>query len=84
MINDIVIFFLNSINTFYTNLGLSTRLNDLITKLNKPFDYVEDFKYYLSGVYYIFGKTLIMYIIGVAIVVIAVRLIVAIINLVKP
>lgn len=84
MITDIVKSILQFFDTLYTNLGVSSFIADLIDKLDKPFEYIGDFSYYISGVYYVFGKPLVMYVIGVITVILAIRIILAVVNLAYP
>lgn len=84
MITDIVKSILQFFDTLYTNLGVSSFIADLIDKLDKPFEFIGDFSYYISGVYYVFGKPLVMYVIGVITVILAIRIIFAVVNLAYP
>lgn len=84
MITDIVKSILQFFDTLYTNLGVSSFIADLIDKLDKPFEFIGDFSYYISGVYYVFGKPLCMYVIGVITVILAIRIILAVVNLAYP
>lgn len=84
MITDIVKSILQFFDTLYTNLGVSSFIADLIDKLDKPFEFIGDFSYYISGVYYVFGKPLVMYVIGVITVILAIRIILAVVNLAYP
>lgn len=84
MITDIVKSILQFFDTLYTNLGVSSFIADLIDKLDKPFEFIGEFSYYISGVYYVFGKPLVMYVIGVITVILAIRIILAVVNLAYP
>ena len=84
MINDFITGIINAVDGFYTSLDISTHLSDLLDKLNKPFDYVADFGYYMSGVYFIFGKPLVIYFISVVAIIITIRIALAVVNLVYP
>lgn len=84
MINDFISGIINTIDSIYSSLDISTHLADLLDKLNKPFDYVQDFSYYMSGVYFIFGKPLVIYFISVVAIIITIRIALAIVNLVYP
>ena len=84
MITDIVKSILQFFDTLYTNLGVSSFIADLIDKLDKPFEFIGDFSYYISGVYYVFGKSLVMYVIGVITIILAIRIILAVVNLAYP
>ena len=84
MITDIVKSILQFFDTLYINLGVSSFIADLIDKLDKPFEFIGDFSYYISGVYYVFGKPLVIYLIGVITVILAIRIILAVVNLVYP
>lgn len=84
MITDIFTSFINGFDTFYTSFGLTAKITKLITLLTKYEDYLNDFKYYMSGVYFILGKPLVTYMVSVAVTVLVIRLILAIVNIVWP
>lgn len=84
MLTDIVKAFISFFDTSYQNLDISTHLADLLDKLNKPFEYVETFKYFIQGAYFVFGKPLFAYMISVIVIILAIRIIMAIVNLVYP
>lgn len=84
MLTDSIIKLLTFLDSIWTNLGISNGITNLLDKLNKPFEFVADFSYYMSGVYYIFGKPLVIYLISVVAIIVVVRLAFAIINLVYP
>lgn len=84
MINDFIKAIIIALDTVYQSTGISDLIADLLQKLNTPFQYQVDFAHYLQGVYFIFGKPLVMWCIGVAVVIIVIRLATAIINLIWP
>ena len=84
MLTDFIIKIITFLDSIWANMGISTALENLLDKLNKPFEFVADFSYYMSGVYYIFGKPLVIYLISVVVIIVVIRLALAIINLVYP
>ena len=84
MITDIFSSFITGFDEFYTSFGLTAKISELITLLTKYEDFVQDFRYYASGVYFIFGKPLVVYMVSVAVAVLVIRLILAIVNIVWP
>lgn len=84
MITDIVKALITFFDTTYQSLDISTHLAELLDKLNKPFDFVEIFSYFIQGAYFVFGKPLFVYMISVIVIILAIRIIMAIVNLVYP
>lgn len=82
MINDIIIKLIESLSDFYTRIGLHSLISSLIGYLDDWQSYSTLFESYLAGVYFLFGKALIIYIVSVFSVVIVIRLTFAIINLI--
>lgn len=82
VINDIISKLILSLADLYNSAGLHTALSNLIDKLDDWQTYSSLFADYMSGVYFLFGKALIIYIIGVFIAVFAVRLLFAVVNLI--
>lgn len=84
MITDIVKSILLFFDSIYQNLGVSSFIADLIDKLDKPFEYVGQFSYFISGVYFIFGKPLAVYLISVIVIILGIRLVTSVVNLAYP
>lgn len=82
MINDIIIKLIESFSDIYTRIGLHTLISNLIGYLDDWQSYSTLFNEYLSGVYFLFGKALVVYIVGVFAVVIVIRIAFAIVNLI--
>ena len=82
MINDLISNLIIAFDDLLTNLGLYTKFTTLIGYLDDFQSYTTEFNKYLSGVYFIFGKNLVMYMISVFIIVVAVRIIFAVVHLV--
>ena len=61
MINDFIIGFFDFFNSIYTTLGVSTVVTGLLSTFSKIMDYSSTFQYYLSGAYYVFGKSLVSF-----------------------
>ena len=82
MINDLISNLIIAFDDLLTNLGLYTKFSNLIGYLDDFQTYTTEFNKYLSGVYFIFGKALVSYMVSVFIIIVAVRIIFAIVNLV--
>lgn len=82
VINDIISNLILSLADFYTSSGLHTAVSSLIDKLDDWQQYSVLFSEYLSGVYFLFGKALVLYIVGVFTAVFLVRLFFAVVNLI--
>lgn len=82
MINDFIIGFISLVDNFLYNLNFFTFLSDLITKMNTYTNYVSTFQTYLSSAYFIFGKPLVMYVVGFSITIFAIKVIGAIVMIV--
>ena len=61
MINDFIINIFDFINNLYISLGASTVVQNLIEVFTKINDYSTSIQYYLSGAYYVFGKSLVQF-----------------------
>lgn len=83
MITDIFIKVVEFFNTLYTNFQISQKISDLLSRLNEYQTYLPDFKKYISGVYFIFGKPLVTYMVGVAVSLFSLRLAIALWKLFK-
>lgn len=84
MITDLLVSILNAFDGIYTSFGLTAKISELIFDLTAYQDYITDFKYYFSAVYFIFGKALVTYVVGVCVIVLLIRITTAIINIVWP
>ena len=82
MINDLISNLIIAFDDFLTNLGLYNKFATLIGYLDDFQTYTTEFNKYLSGVYFIFGKTLVIYMISVFAIIVAVRIIFAVVHLV--
>ena len=70
------------LDNILNKLGLYQKFTELIGYLDDFQQYTTEFNKYLSGVYFILGKPLVIYLITVFICIVAVRVIFAIINIV--
>lgn len=61
MINDFIINIFDFINNIYVSFGASTVVQNLIEVFTKINDYSSSIQYYLSGAYYVFGKSLVQF-----------------------
>ena len=77
MITSIIVKLIQLFDTLYNDLQISSLLSDLISRLTTFRTYLPDFKYYLSGIYFIFGKSLVTYVVGVAVSLFSLRLAIA-------
>lgn len=82
MINDLITKLIFAFDDLLTNVGLYTKLTTLLNHLSDFTQYTTEFQKYLTGVYFIFGKALIVYMISVFITVVVVRIVFAIVHLV--
>lgn len=62
MINDFLISIFDFLNTIYVNFGVSSVVSQLIEVFSKINDFSSSFQYYLSGAYYVFGKSLVQFV----------------------
>lgn len=83
MITDIFIKIIEFFNTLYVNFQISQKISDLLSRLNEYQNYLPDFKKYIGGVYFIFGKPLVTYIVGVAVSLFTLRIAIALWKLFK-
>lgn len=81
MLNDIVIKLITVLNTLYTTF-VSPYMTQVISLLSTWNNYESTMRYYLQGVYFIIGKGLCMYIVSAFVVILAIRIVFAIINIV--
>lgn len=82
MINDIISNLIIAFDDFITQLGLYTKITTLIGYLDDFATYTTEFNKYLSGVYFILGKSLVVYIVTCFALIVIIRIIFAVINLV--
>lgn len=82
MINDFISKLIIGFDDLLSSLGLYQKFTELIGFLDDFESYTNEFNKYLSAVYFIFGKTLVTYIVGVFVVIVIVRIIFAIVNIV--
>ena len=82
MINDFISNLILAFDDLLTNLGLYTKFTQLIGYLDDFQSYTTEFNKYLSGVYFIFGKSLVTYMISVFVIIVLIRIIFAIVHLV--
>lgn len=82
MINDLISNLIIAFDDLLLRLGLYNKFSELIGFLDDFQSYTTEFNKYLSGVYFIFGKALVSYMISVFIVIVGVRIIFAVVHLV--
>ena len=82
MINDLIIKLIHLFDGLYNSFGVSSLFEDLLESASTFESYTTEFSYYLSGLYFVFGKPLIVFIVGVFSVVFMIRLVMAIVNIV--
>ena len=83
MITDMIISFINWVDSVYSSMGLFTALNNIITQINTYQSYVNDMQYYIRGAYFIFGKPMIIYVISLSATIFIITIIGAIVNIVS-
>lgn len=83
MITDFLVNVIQWFDSFFTNLDLYTHLNSLITQLNTYQSYINDFRYYLSGAYFIFGKSMVIFVLTVSGTIFLISFIGAIVNIIS-
>lgn len=82
MLSDVINFFITGFDTILQNLGIITLLNNLISLTDDWQTYQTTFNNYLSGVYFLFGKTLVIYIVTAFGIIVVIRIIMALINII--
>lgn len=82
MIADILTFFVNLFDTLLSHLGLNSLLTQLVSYLDDWQQYSSTFNYYLSGLYFIIGKPIVIYIITVFAIIVTIRIVMAFINII--
>lgn len=83
MWTDFIIFIIGWADDMFTSFDFYQELDSLITTLNTYQTYINDFQYYLSGAYFIFGKPLIIFCLTVSGGIFIISLIGAIVNIVS-
>lgn len=82
MINDLISNIILAFDDLLTKIGINILITTLLSYLDDFQSYTTEFNKYLSGVYFIFGKSLVIYIVSVAVVIIILRIALAVVNLV--
>lgn len=82
MINDLISNIILAFDDLLTKIGINNMITTLLSYLDDFQSYTTEFNKYLSGVYFIFGKSLVIYIVSVAVVIIILRIALAVVNLV--
>lgn len=82
MINDLISGIIEAFDHLLTQMGINEKITTLLSYLDDFQTYTTEFNKYLSGVYFIFGKSLVVYIVTVALLIIVIRIAFAIVNLV--
>lgn len=82
MINDLISSIIEAFDHLLTQMGINDKITTLLSYLDDFQTYTNEFNKYLSGVYFIFGKSLVVYIVTVALLIIVIRISFAIVNLV--
>ena len=82
MINDLISKLILAFDDLISNLGLYTKITSLIGYLDDFQSYTTEFNKYLSGVYFIFGKSLVIYMVTVFAIVVTVRIAFAVVHLI--
>lgn len=80
MINDILQKIVVWVDSLYTTLAISQKISNLLGYLSQYQSYITDFKYYVSGIYFIFGKALITYMVSVSVALFSLRIALALIK----
>lgn len=82
VINDLISKFILSFANLYDSSGLHTAVTNLIGILDDWQSYQATFAEYMQGVYFLFGKSLVVYMVTVFTIIFIVRLVFAIVHLV--
>lgn len=80
MINDIISNLLLGFDDFLTQIGLYNLISQLLDYLDDFQSYKTIFQSYLSGLYFLLGKSLIIYIVTIFGVVVTVRIVMAVVH----
>lgn len=80
-----IIKLINKLDSLYQSIGITQDISDLVSTLHtKLVETQNTFANFIEGVYYIFGKPLVIWLIGVIAVIIIIRIALAIVNLIYP
>lgn len=82
MINDFISNIILALDNLLNEMGLYDKMDILLSYLDDYSSYTTEFNKYLSGVYFVVGKPLVIYLLSVAVTIIIIRFIFAIVNLV--
>ncbi len=82
MLTDFVISLIQFIDNIVSGLSLFDLLNELVVKMNTYQSYINEFQVYLSGAFYVFGKPLIIFVLGASATVFIIKLVMAIVMIV--
>ena len=82
MINDLISNLIIAFDDFLTNLGLYTKFAILIGYLDDYQTYTTEFNKYLTGVYFIFGKPLVIYMVSIFVLVVVIRIVFSVVHLI--
>ena len=82
MITDLIVALINFLDQVLEALNVFDSISDLITSLGTYQTYLNDFQNYLSGAYFIFGKPLIIFVLGLSGTVFLIKLVMAIVMIV--
>lgn len=80
MINDFISNLILGFDNFLNQIGLYTLISQLLDYLDDFQSYKATFQSYLSGLYFFFGKSLIIYIVTIFGVIVTVRIIMAVVH----
>lgn len=82
MLTDFIVSIITTFDNILSGFDLFQLLEDLITQLNTYQSYINEFQVYLSGAFYIFGKPLIIFVLGISGTVFLIKLVMAIVMIV--
>ena len=82
MINDLISMAIYGLDYLLSQFGLYDKLTVLIGYLDDFQTYTTEFNKYLSGVYFIFGKSLVVYMVSVFATIVIIRIIFALVHLI--
>lgn len=82
MINDLISMAIYGLDYLLSQFGLYDKLTVLIGYLDDFQTYTTEFNKYLSGVYFIFGKALVVYMVSVFVTIVIIRIIFALVHLI--
>lgn len=82
MLEDILRFFVNFFDKLLIHIGLTSLISNLISYTDDWQQYQSTFNNYLSGVYFIFGKPLVIYMVTLFAIIVSIRIIMAFVNII--